>query len=168
MKNASFFARLCAGLIDYVILFVVLYVLSVYLSFNVFDGMINQQMAPFVVINLLILPFNSLIDVLLHPNSYGNIMPYCVMMIFYVIMEILYFSMQEIFWGKSVGKKVLGIKLVSESRHLTVNYFARNIVKVCSKYLYGLLFLPCLFTLKKQTIYDMLTKTIVCDVRNKQ
>lgn len=80
----------------------------------------------------------------------------------------LYFILPTYKWGQTLGRKIVGIQLISADRSLKP-----DIIKIAFRECLSLccLFVPIIFLIyfykeKKQTLADLLTKTVIISFRN--
>ena len=158
MKSSIFTKRILSGIIDYIIVFIVSYgVCAVLIGRNIIT--INIQMAPFVIMKMLIYPLPFLISVIRNSKAYGNIFPIITVFLTALIIELLYFSLFEILsHGKTIGKSVLRIRLSQNNNSsFAMMIIIRNILKIISIYLFFIPFLLSYFSKNSTTIYDKLS-----------
>ena len=120
--------------------------------------------APFVIINMIYFPLDALINTTRSLNTYENVTLYYLLFIVFFFVEVIYYSIMEILPVKAtIGHLSAGvrIKTVDGVSPNVRTIILRNCLKVFSRYLLYIPFFAMLFTKNKQTIYDMLTSTVV-------
>ena len=167
MKYASFGKRLGSGLLDYSIIFIMFYIISAFLIINLNLGEGDMQMAPFVTINIMLVPLNFLINIIRHPSSYGyygDVLAYYFLFLMMVFVEFMYFTLMEVSPLKAtIGYKSNGIQLkaINSDRIKIFAIVKRNCLKIVSRYLLCLPFFIAIITNNNQTIYDRLAGIVV-------
>ena len=134
MNSNLFGKRLLAAIIDNVFIMVISFTLCTYVLTNQFADFFDQQMAPFVLIQLLLLPFSLLMQIIAYPNAYGNV---CVIYILFAIsffIELVYYSFFELIpLRRTPGYMLLGIYIDYENKKFILpRIIIRNILKIIS------------------------------------
>lgn len=83
------------------------------------------------------------------------------------MVETIILSTVEIYTnGVSLGKNILGIKVVDDNNDRTgMKVIFRNVIKLLGKYLFYIPFISLLFTKGNKTMYDRLLKTSVINMK---
>ncbi len=167
MMLKNMLKRIGAYLIDYLSISLLLFILCLmWGTLPMFDAHGDY---PFIMISFVYLPWLFWYNMLAYQGGYGDISWIWGVFIICIIVESIVYSIQEYRNGQTFGKKVLRIMIkdVGDKKISFCRIFARNVLKITSKFLLGVpFFLSCFF--KDKAIYDIFTKIIVCDVRNKQ
>lgn len=159
MRFIVFKKRLCAAIIDYIIIFAIAYTVCALIMTSVFKKTFDQQAAPFMALILLLNPFSQILQGLSVSRNMLTTMAYVLLVINFVI-EVLYYSLFELMPTKRTpGYKLSGIRLCYNSeKSIQMRIIGRNILKVLSRYLYCVPFIISIFNVNGQTIYDMVLK----------
>lgn len=163
MKNAVFAKRLFAAVVDHVLVSIVIFTMCSSVTTTLFADTINQQMAPFVVIQLLINPLPLLISIFTNPQAYGNTTAVYTLFTIDLCAEVIYYSSFELLPIKRTpGYMAAKISICYEKNHrIGVRIVIRNVLKVFSRYAYCLPFVVLMFEKNGMTFYDRVTKVCV-------
>ena len=163
MKKNIFKTRLLAALIDYSLIFVLSYTLCTIIILNVFTETVNLQMAPFVLIQLLLSPFSLLVQLISSPKAFGDAIAIYMLFGLSLIIEIAYFSIFELLpLQRTPGCYLLKIHFCLDSKkHCGLRIVVRNVLKVFSRYLFCIPFIISLFSKSGKTLYDKATKIYI-------
>ena len=112
--------------------------------------------------------FASIIVLLLLRNgfSFYNIIE-SVLGLFGIAIWIIYFPFAEAQWGATIGKKIVGIKVLNANGN-PVNFLrsaGRNLAKIVSSLVLMIGFIMIGFTEKKQGLHDMIASCVVVKSR---
>lgn len=161
MRYPSFCKRFVCGLVDFCIVFITLLFVG---FFMLSVSQVNQQMAPFIMITILISPLTTLFDLINNPIAYGNPIPFYILLIICFFTETLYYSIQDFLYNGTLGFKCVGIEVrYCDNKNRILKIIIRNILKTISRYLYGIPLFTMFFSKKKQTFYDIITTSIVVE-----
>lgn len=166
MYNIIFFRRVFAYFIDCLVVSLTLFLLCSVLMLNFNSESINEQAAPFILINLIFLPLDFLFKLLQFPRAYGDVSWIYTFLPLIVFLEVLVYTFIEFSPMKAtIGKRImhLTIKCINDKDLSFVRVFNRNLIKVLSRILFGLPFLVLPFTKKRQAIHDLITNIEVID-----
>ncbi|NPA50856.1 MAG: RDD family protein [Epsilonproteobacteria bacterium] len=87
-----------------------------------------------------------------------------------IILKILYHGFFIGYNGMTPGKYIVKIKLVSKDSGKKLSYpmaFARAIARIGSEFIFYMGFLLAFFTPYRQTFHDLVTNSVVVDVKDK-
>lgn len=163
MKYANLDERIMAYLIDYLVIIMPLFIGTSYIIGTYFREYIDIQEYPFILIILLVFPIYMYGHLLMYPSIF-YIKIVIVSGIVIILLETsLLILMEFIAKGNTIGKNIYKIKVTtSDHESYTIGKrVCRALLKSVSR---NLMFIPCisvLFTMKRQSIYDILLKTIV-------
>lgn len=164
MIYATFGKRIASSVIDGFLIFIILYTISGWILVSLWGDAINMQAAPFVVINMILLPLDFFIRTLRYPRACGNVSIYYLLSGILFFVEVMYYSLIEISPLKdTIGHFCTKIHICS-ARKIPTTFFPiilRNCLKTLSRYLFAIPFLVMLFTDKKQTLYDLMSNIVV-------
>ena len=166
MDNIIFFRRVFAYFIDFLVVSLILFLVCNILMLIFNSESINEQAAPFVLINLIFLPLDFLFKLLQFPDAYGGISWIYTFLPFIVFLEVLMYTLVEFSPMKAtIGKRImhLTIKCINGKDLSFCRVFHRNLIKVFSRILFGLPFLVISFTKKRKAIHDLITNIEVID-----
>lgn len=104
--------------------------------------------------------FSSFIAPIIWINSFTNV--YFVMILL-ILNVIPYFLISELVWHKTVGKKIMGLKIMSENgfRANKRQILLRNLVRLIDIFVFPITILLFITQKNKQRIGDIISKTIV-------
>jgi len=160
MKNNIFTKRLWAGIIDHAIVSTLAFAVCGFMVTSVFAEVFDQQMAPFVVIQILLYPISLLIQLVTSPQAYGNVSVVYMLFAICFFIEVFYYAVFEILpVKKTPGYSLSKIRLdYNAEQRIFLRILIRNILKVFSRYLYCIPFLALLFSKSGNAPYDSVTK----------
>ena len=149
--------RLVAYTIDYLVHSVIFMICSMIVAIGILPNL-NPD-APFVIIFLIYRPIGFIIDC-----EVGNYIPLIVTTMSTILAcQTIIYSMEEYLKnGQTVGKRMLKIKVDTESKSLK-KIIIRNILKSISVLLIGIPFISIFFNEKKTVFYDSI---LSADVKN--
>lgn len=163
MKYASLGDRIMAYLMDCFMIIIPLFIGVAFIMTTYFKQYTDRQAYPFILLILLIFPIYMFGYVLMHPTI-GNMKIIFLSALVIVIVETCLLLLMELI-GKSnaIGKNMCNIKVTTsnDTDYTIGKRVCRALLKSISR---NLMFIPCisiLFTMKRQSIYDILLKTIV-------
>ncbi len=146
----NWFRRLIAAIIDYIILGIVYVILSalVFAGWLITEGVTGRWSGAF---------------------RFGPIIGFGALGFIYWILSILYFAVLESAWGASIGKSLLGMRVIGEdgSKPLISNALIRNVSRI-----HGLIFLldfiggMVLEGDPRQRFTDRIAKTVVYQAKS--
>ena len=160
MKKSIFVKRLLAAIIDHIFVLILLFSVCALVVTTVFVDVFNQQMAPFVVVQLLLNPLSLFFQLVSTPQAYGNVSVIYVLSILSFCVEVLYYTLFEFLPIKRTpGYLFLGIQIdYNTKKMLTFRIVIRNVLKVFSRYVYCVPFVALILNKNGNTIYDLITK----------
>ena len=160
MNKNLFTRRLYAAIIDHILVLIITYTIFSIVTTNILSDIINQQMAPFISIQLLINPLSLLIQIFYTPQAYGNIASVFILFILSFIVELLYYTLFELLpLKRTPGYILLKLYIHHDKNYLMrTRIVIRNILKIFSRYIYCIPFFILLFNKNTFTIYDQLTR----------
>jgi uncharacterized RDD family membrane protein YckC len=166
LNNARIGKRIVAGIIDFAIFAVIAFIMSFLLVSTVFQHQLNMQLASFVFIEYIVVPFIVIIEILTHPDAYGVLMPYVAIFALLFFTEITFYTLSDLLFSATIGHKSLNLKLceVNGKKSKFIHILLRNVLKVSSRYLFALPLFTMLLAKDKRSIYDKITKLIVVEI----
>lgn len=129
-----------------------------------------QRLAAYIIDNLISFGLSSiifilLINVLTHFENFllGALIIPLITCIFFITFNLIYFIYAEAKYGKTIGKRILKIKVVNQQRNLISlgRSILRNILKAISPSFLFIPFFSIFFTKKNQTVHDIIGDSIV-------
>ncbi|MDR1642674.1 MAG: RDD family protein [Clostridiales bacterium] len=145
--------RMLGGLIDYAVVFALLFAVGGFMSVL---GNASYQASSLVALKLIVFPLEVFVQVMAQPSEYGNSSSIWRLWAVFAALELSYFTISEHLFSCTIGRFVIKTKIISlKGRRLKLHeIFARNILKVLSRYL---LCVPILISLplwKSRAFYD--------------
>lgn len=162
MTNNVFYRRLMAAVIDFTIIFIAAFCICAWLSIKIFTFQIDQQMAPFVVIEILTYPLSFVWQICTDPQAFGNSSIFFLFLAVSFFLESIFYTVFELFpSGRTPGFALMNIRIVhSTPRYRTLRIVLRNLMKTLSRYFFCIPFILSVFN-KGITFYDSITKVLV-------
>lgn len=163
MKYASIVDRFIAYLMDYLIIIIPLFIGVSFIMVTYFKQYTDGQVYPFILLILLVFPIYMFVYLFMYPTT-GNIKLIVLSVLVIVIVETCLLVFMELMrTGCTIGENKCKIKVVMSNN---TNYtIGRKILRALSKSISrNIIFIPCisiLFTRRRQSIYDLLLRTIV-------
>ena len=162
MRCSTFWTRALAALIDFTIVATLCMTVCAWVVGNVFGDMINQQMAPFLMIEMLLSPLTLLMQTISTPRAYGNVGVIYVLYAICFSMEFLYYSLFEVLpFKRTPGYMIMKIRVCCDRRGWAARVVERNLLKVISRYLYAVPFVLSAFDRQGRTVYDRMCRVYV-------
>ncbi|GHU56135.1 hypothetical protein FACS1894132_13200 [Clostridia bacterium] len=130
---------------------------------------ISYEELPFMMMNFIIFSFilsPKLIFSLIMDVDYMNKFPIqSVFLLCIPLIELFYFILSQFLFKRTIGEILQKIIVISSvNKELPIfSFLVRSILKVLSKYMLFIPFIFALFTKKKQTLYDIICKSVVIE-----
>lgn len=166
MRYASIGKRITRGIIDFIFIFIMLYIIGgcIILTSN---NLVTQSGAASFQVMRIILPTLEFIanDFVYQNNHDSNSFYYLLMLLFYLV-EVAYYSILEISpLNGTFGHKDMKICIYNKNeKSLNIsNVVIRNCLKTLSRYLFAIPLLMVLFTKNKQIFYDSISDIVVVE-----
>lgn len=160
MTPAPIQKRVLSWLIDYIFLFVLLFTSGGIMA-SILE--IESPTAFFLIMGTILFPLKALNHIIEYPRAFGDVNALYFLFAILFCIEVLYFTLSEtLFNGYSIGRRVVKTRIVNESgeKQGFFSILLRNCAKVISRYFLCIPLLAILFTPKKQSLYDLATKTL--------
>lgn len=149
--------RTVAYIIDYLSISVILLVLCTMIGSFLYVGAPEDTLA--LMTSFVYWPHVFWPNLVMHPDLHGCILWLPIVVFVDILAESLIYSIQERAKGRTAGKWAIGL-MMDHPDHQNMSFvrlFFRNLLKVSSKYLFGLPFFWGCFVRRNRTFYDRLT-----------
>ncbi len=141
--------------------FILLTIVFMILGGLILHSYTNMQVAPYMLLNIICFPLDALVKMYHNPHAYA--IYYIIFTLFFII-EFTYYLLMEILpTERTIGyiftkTRICDQEGIPPSANTII---IRSFLKALSRYLFALPFLTIVLTNKKQSIYDLLTKTVI-------
>jgi len=125
------------------------------------ENVIGSRVIAILIDGALLLMVSFMMPSLFGANGYG-----ATGLVLLVVIGVAYFFLAELFYGQTLGKKVMNLRVVAEAGSLTASKVAlRTAFRLVDGFFFGLVGLVATIASKKhQRIGDMVARTLVVRV----
>jgi len=150
-------------MIDFAIVSVPLYVIVSLLMRLFFGNLTAGPVYPFVLLGLVYFPYGIIAYLVQYPAASDILMVALSAGMLLILETSAYTVMETLNDGRTIGKKLLGITVVSDeyTEYTLIAKIFRNTLKILSRCILFIPMAPMLLTEKKQTAYDLFIGTVV-------
>lgn len=163
MKYASVVDRFLAYLMDYLIIIIPLFIGVSFIMITYFKEYTDGQAYPFILLILLVFPVYMFGYLFMYQTTDNIKIIFLSVIVIFIVESCLLILMELMGGGCTTGENKYKIKVtMSDNTKYTIGRrVCRALLKSISR---NIIFIPCIsiiFTIRRQSVYDILLRTIV-------